>query len=306
MDGCRALRLNSGLYTQCEGECVNGSKYCDVCNARMSESSSGVPEYGTVDDRVKVGLYEFKDPSGRSPTAYTLIMKKHNISKEDVMSGCECLGVSIQSEHLDYVAPVSKRGRPCLKKEVSKPSAGRGRPKKKFEDNVDDDQDDLFNELIKKANQSCHEVDELADELSNIKLNTNLGTMEECELKEPTTKPATVETTTVETATKPATVEPATVEPATKPTTKPTTKATTKPATKAKEEDEDEKEDECKKIIEDGVSYVRSINTGIVYDYESVIKHDDPVVVGKWDDSESKIIFKERDVSEEEDVSVSE
>ena len=77
VDNCKALRLNGGLYTQCVTSVVGaGSRYCDACVSRMKSLNELEPEYGTVEQRVGVGLYEFKDKKGRSPCAYVSIMKK--------------------------------------------------------------------------------------------------------------------------------------------------------------------------------------------------------------------------------------
>jgi hypothetical protein len=317
----------------------------------------GIPEYGTVDGRVSVGLYDFKDPKGRVPVAYTSLMRKYKVSSEEVLSECVRLGVSIQSEHLEYVAPVSKRGRPpssCVsKKELSsKPSAGRGRPKKCVSEEVVSDSEDLFASLILKANQSRAEavvdvvsegsgameeceyvqkdssVDDLADALSSLKVVSSAevsgsGFMEEYEYEQKessvvSAKSAAAKAVVAKSAAKSVSKS------SSKSSSKSAAKSVSEPAAKSvvaaepvvsepvvsskckEESEEEEEEDRCKKIKENGVTYLRSVNTGVIYDYDSVVKNDDPIVVGKWDALKSKIIFKECDLSEEEYESDSE
>ena len=55
---CVALRKNNGLYTQCEGKKDSDVEYCKSCDKKMKKMGSELPEYGTIMDRVKVGLME--------------------------------------------------------------------------------------------------------------------------------------------------------------------------------------------------------------------------------------------------------
>jgi hypothetical protein len=75
---CHGLKSNHGLYTQCTSPKVDGV-YCKSCNVQASKNANGKPDCGSVEDRVAVGLYEFKDSKGKSPVAFTKIMKKLNL-----------------------------------------------------------------------------------------------------------------------------------------------------------------------------------------------------------------------------------
>jgi mRNA-degrading endonuclease RelE of RelBE toxin-antitoxin system len=75
----------------------------------------------------------------------------------------------------------------------------------------------------------------------------------------------------------------------------------------AKEESKKEPEEEVesvKKINEDGKTYLRSKKTGIIYDYEKYKNDGDQVIVGQWNETTQKIVFKEK--TEESDGEESE
>tara|TARA_Y100000816_G_C26073472_1_gene564855 strand:- start:771 stop:1496 length:726 start_codon:yes stop_codon:yes gene_type:complete len=127
---CVSLRYEHGLYVQCSREKL-GEKYCERCE---KEKKRGI-NYGDIEDRMKVGLMEYIDPKGRKVVNYNKVMKKLNISIEDVKKECERLNIKIDPIHLEEKK--SKRGRP--RKEVivddtdsekSEKKRGRGRPKK--------------------------------------------------------------------------------------------------------------------------------------------------------------------------------
>ena len=82
---CSALRQNNGLYTQCTSLRKGEAEFCKSCATLMHKTGAEVPEYGTIQQRMSVGVFEFVDPKGRRPTAYTKVMKKYKISQEQVM-----------------------------------------------------------------------------------------------------------------------------------------------------------------------------------------------------------------------------
>ena len=71
-DCCKGLRQNKGLYTQCEMSKKSGD-YCKQCSA-SAEKNSGMPEYGTIEQRRASDIYSYVDPKGRKPISYTKIM----------------------------------------------------------------------------------------------------------------------------------------------------------------------------------------------------------------------------------------
>lgn len=142
---CTALRLNHGLYTQCTQRPVKGTRYCKTCQQGVDRSATGKPIYGTIDDRLAVGVLDYKDPKGKLVLPYANVMEKMNITREaveaEVKKFSELVGTDTIPEE-QFTKRVMQRGRP--KKESSESSTekkpkGRGRPKKKVVDGADGD-----------------------------------------------------------------------------------------------------------------------------------------------------------------------
>jgi hypothetical protein len=159
---CFALRQNSGLYTQCQA--VRKSKttdgkngdFCKQCQV-LADKTEGVPEYGTIQMRQAVGIFEYTDPKGRKPVAYTKVMKKYKIDQEKVLEEAGKFNVQINAEHFVVAEVDSKRGRPSSQKEKAPKEAkgSKGRPKKaKKVLQIEGDDDDLFASLVADANNN--------------------------------------------------------------------------------------------------------------------------------------------------------
>lgn len=110
---CSALKKDLGLYTQCKKEC--SGEYCLGC-LKLIEGNGGICPHGTVSDRLKCGIMEYRDPQGKGPIAFTKIMKKLNINREEVESEGKRLGISIPECHFEETKEKG-RGRP--KKDTS-------------------------------------------------------------------------------------------------------------------------------------------------------------------------------------------
>jgi len=152
VESCQALRQNNGLYTQCQGVRRGSSEYCKSCVSLMQKTGSEVPEYGTIGMRKAVGIFEYVDPKGRKPVSYTKIMKKYNLTKEQVVEEGKKMNMEINEEHF-VVAEEPKRGRPSKEKE-EKEKGTRGRPKKsKKVVEIDNECEDLFASLVANANE---------------------------------------------------------------------------------------------------------------------------------------------------------
>jgi len=151
---CSALRQNNGLYTQCEMIRNDSSDFCKGCANKMQKTGAEVPEYGTIQMRNGVGIFEYIDPKGRKPIAYAKVMKKYKLTKEQVLEEAKKMNMKINEEH--FVVPEeAKRGRPSknVEKEV-KEKVSRGRPKKtKKVVELDGDTEDLFATLVANANE---------------------------------------------------------------------------------------------------------------------------------------------------------
>lgn len=160
---CYALRQNNGLYTQCTGARRGEGKFCKGCAGQMAKSGAEIPEYGTIQQRMSAGIFEYVDPKGRKPIAYTKIMKKYKLTQEMVLEEAGKLNININSDH--FVAPEEsvKRGRPAKEEKEVKSKGVKGRPKKtKKVIEIDGDEEDLFASLVKTANMDESEVTEEA------------------------------------------------------------------------------------------------------------------------------------------------
>jgi len=157
---CFALRQNSGLYTQCQAIRKGEAHFCKQCQA-LADKTEGMPEYGTIQMRQATGIFEYTDPKGRKPVAYTKVMKKYKIDQEKVLEEAGKYNININTEHFVVAEVDSKRGRPSSQKEkVPKEAKGsKGRPKKakKVLQIEGDDDDDLFASLVADANSNSGE-----------------------------------------------------------------------------------------------------------------------------------------------------
>ena len=132
---CSALKLNSGLHTQCMKN-VN-ENYCNGCS-NLIEKNGGIAPYGTVEDRLKCGILEYVDPKGKQTIPYANVMKKMNITQEEALHEAAKLGWVIPPCHFEK--KVSKRGRPKrdtsaedTESDEGNETKKRGRPKKEKE-----------------------------------------------------------------------------------------------------------------------------------------------------------------------------
>jgi chemotaxis protein histidine kinase CheA len=159
---CNGIVKNHGLYTQCTKK-VKG-EFCKVCEEKP---------YGTIEDRLKVDLYEYKDPKGNSPKRYTEVLKKLKISKESVEEEAKRLNITISPIHLEEVVLENvKRGRPKTEKKVKETTGKKGRPKKekKSVEVNSVEEEDLFATLIANVqhqplDQPLEKVEPNEDEL---------------------------------------------------------------------------------------------------------------------------------------------
>jgi chemotaxis protein histidine kinase CheA len=156
-DGCCGLSLNRGLLTQCTKKRSTVSEtYCDKCLSEANKNASGVPDCGTVAQRLAVDLYTFKDPKGRSPTSYAKVLENLKISKEVALEAAGKLGVSIPEEHFRAV-------------EVEKKAGGRGRPKKPVTVVDSEVVQDLFASIAPDTDIVDDVVDEMGSSVEVIK-----------------------------------------------------------------------------------------------------------------------------------------
>ena len=154
---CYALRQNNGLYTQCQVSRKGENSFCKQCQVLADKGVNGIPEYGTIQQRMASGIFEYVDPKGRKPASYTKVMKKFKLTQEQVQEEATKLNINMDEGH--FVAPEadSKRGRPSSQKEKApkEEKQAKGRPKKaKKVLQIDGDDDDLFASLVADANNA--------------------------------------------------------------------------------------------------------------------------------------------------------
>ena len=323
---CQSLRQSQGLYTQCRNSKA-GEKFCKSCSSKMVD---GVPEYGTIEQRLAVGVNDYVDPSGRKVVHYTKIMKKYKVSEEQVIAEAKKLGQVVDGCH--FIQPESdnvKRGRPKAEKPAKVSSGVKGRPKKtKKVVEIDGEEDDLFASLVAESinasaavevetvnAEAVSEVDVEADakapevvtkekanksEEKAAKLATKeqekaakLAAKEQEKAAKEQEKAAKEQEKAAKLAAKEQEKAAKEQEKAAKLAAKSEAKSK-KPAEKpaAPVNDDTSASDVVKKIEFEGKKYLKSKKTGIVYDYDEYVKSGDQVVVGKWNEATNKLDFE--------------
>ena len=324
---CHGLSKNSGLYTQCVGVPVDGT-LCKKCKV-SADKNDGVPEFGTIEMRQAVDLFEYKDPQGKKPEAYAKVMKKLNLTEEQVLEEAGKYNIIVNPLHFAFPSETGKKGRPTKEKVEKTGGATKGRPKKtqKVVEIADNIEEDLFQTLVENVHTEASNKKENAKKaaevlLADVEPITDTPTKAK-EAKEPKAKEAKEAKATVESINKKENAKKATeallvgVEPITDTPTKVSSpkakeakepkakeaKATKEPKAKATKEPTKEKEPEEDVMVQfkyNDVDYFRSKKSGIVYDYAEYIK-DYSVVVGEWDPATKTVKFtKEHEESDEE------
>ena len=332
---CYALRQNNGLYTQCQIARKGDKHYCKSCQALAEKSENGVPEYGTIQERLAVGIFEYVDPKGRKPVAYTKVMKKYKISQEQALEEAGKFSIIIDDKHFE-VPEDTKRGRPSQKEKTPKePKGAKGRPKKaKKVLQIEGDDEDLFAALVADANEEDEEMviapkkkgkSEEEKEAERLAKEAEKALKEEQRLKEKAEKEAKLAAEKLEKeakkeaerlareakkadeeAAKKAKEEQRLKDKAEKEAKlaaeKEAKKSKPAAAKKAAEPVEDDGEpDVVKKIEFEGKKYLKSKKTGIIYDYNEYVKNGEQVVVGHWNESKNKIDFSDAGEESEEE-----
>lgn len=109
---CQGLKYNRGLFTQCLFiKTAQSENYCKRCSTQAENNDHGKPDCGTIQDRMNIGLMDFRDPRGRAPISFVKVLRKLKISQEDVLEEAERFDVEINSIHFVEPAPPGKKGR---------------------------------------------------------------------------------------------------------------------------------------------------------------------------------------------------
>lgn len=330
---CYALRQNNGLYTQCTGLRKGEEKYCKGCAKQMQKVGAESPEYGTIQDRMAVGIFEYVDPKGRKPIAYTKIMKKYKVNKEAVELEASKYNMVVNSKHFE-VLEESKRGRPS-KEKAPKEKGAKGRPKKaKKVLLIEGEDEDLFAQLVaettesesidisqkKKSTKSEEEkeAERLAAEKAKAEKEAKRAAEKaekeaklaaekaEKEAKKKAEEEARAAKKAAEEAEKQAKKEAAEKAKAEKEAKRAAEKAEKEAAKLAKKSnssknDEPEEQEILKSIKYEGKKYLKSKKSGIIYDYNEYVNNGELEVLGKWSDEMNKIVFNEDDSDDDEE-----
>ena len=337
---CFALRQNNGLYTQCTGTRKGDKNFCKSCSTTLQKTGAEIPEYGTIQMRQAVGIFEYVDPKGRKPIAYTKIMKKYNLTEDQVVvEGCK-LNITVNPQHFVVAEESVKRGRPSSLKEPKekepkekepKEKGAKGRPKKSNKVlEIEGDGEDLFASLIAQANEEQEvEMEPVApkkkagksdEEKEAERLAKDQAKHEEKEAKRLAAEKAKADKEAKLAAAKAEKEAKLAAEKAEKEAKKKAeeeAKAAKKAALKAEKEaakkppkasakkavveDQDDEPDVVKKIEFEGKKYLKSKKTGIIYDYTEYTNNGEQVVVGKWNEASNKIEFNQVEDEEEEE-----
>lgn len=326
---CFALRQNSGLYTQCTVLRKGEAEFCKGCASQMQKTGAEVPEYGTIQMRQAVGIFEYVDPKGRKPVAYTKVMKKYKFTEEQAVEEAGKFGITIDANHFIVPETESKRGRPSTKGDKEEKVKGvKGRPKKEKKVlSIEGEEEDLFATLVAEANneeeivvkkgkteeekeaerarkaekEALRQI-EKADKEAKIaaekaekeaKKEQERLAREAKKAEEEAAKKAKEEQRLKEKAEKEAKIAAEKAE-------KEAKKKQTKPKKQVVEDEEEEEPDVVKKIEFEGKKYLKSKKTGIIYDYNEYVKNQEQVVVGKWNEKTNKIDFQQAEEVEEE------
>ena len=271
---CNGIVKNHGLYTQCPKKVEDG--FCKTCESQP---------YGNIDQRLSVGVYEYKDPKGKSPKRYLEVLKKKNIGKEEIESWLVRENIQVAEAHLEESQEKVKRGRPKSEKKVKEPTGKKGRPKKeKKVIETTNQEDDLFASLVAQAQA---QVEVQSEPTCEVKVEEVVAAKEVAKEVVKAEKPKKVK---------------ATKEPKEATGKKGRPKKENKPVEvngeaevapkKLKVEVEEETADVVKKIDFEGKSYYKSKKSGIIYNM-------DQEVVGKWNEESERIDFEEEEVEDE-------
>ena len=332
---CYALRQNNGLYTQCTGSRKKDCQFCKSCATTMQKTGAEVPEYGTIQQRMAVDIFDYTDPKGRKPIAYTKVMKKYKINEEQVLAEASKVNMNINPAHFVAPAEDSKRGRPKSEKEP-KTKGSKGRPKKEKKVLlIEGDEEDLFAALIaeanavedipkKKAGKSDEEkeAERLAKEAEKEQKRIAAEQLKaekeaklqaeklEKEAKKEAERLAREEKKKAEEAEKEAkriAAEKAKAEKEAKLAAEKLAKEASKTKKSTKKDEpvepvvqEEQQQERVKKIEFKGKKYLKSMNTGIVYDFEEYVKNGEQIAVGKWNETTNTIDFAADEEEEEE------
>ena len=157
-DGCQGLAFNSGLFTQCQKIRMSQGSYCKGCQSEADFSASGIPNNGSVEQRQACGLMDFRDSKGRAPIAYSKIMEKSKLTREQVELEAGKLNIIIDDMHFVVEEKKVEAGRPkAAKKTVTVVESAT--VEDLFAQLVDEDSEDETATVLISSSEDEEEVD---------------------------------------------------------------------------------------------------------------------------------------------------
>ena len=294
---CSGLKENQFLMTQCQNARKGDAKLCKTCDNQASKNENGLPKFGTIEMRKACGIFEYVAPNGKSPVAYSKVMKKLNLSMEQVVEEASKRNMILDEGHFVEVVVETKKSKAkattdkaTTDKATPEKVKGKGRPKKaeKVVELVEPT-DDLFASLMassQKAEKSTTEKStaekSTTDEQKLISVLTAETVPKKKAIKKKVVAKEVVEEVKVVVEVAKVVVEPVAEE-----------VKVVEVEEDEEEEEEDEEVDDVVRIEFKGVKYLKSENTGVIYNM-------DEDVVGKWNDKTKSIDFEEQEEEEEE------
>ena len=287
---CSGLKENQFLMTQCQNARKGDDKLCKTCDNQASKNENGLPKFGTIEMRKACGMFEYVAPNGKSPVAYSKVMKKLNLSMEQVVEEAAKRGMVLDEGHFVEVAESKKAAKKekaekvTTEKVTTEKVKGKGRPKKAEKImKLVEPTEDLFASLMASSQK--------AEKATTEKSTTEKSTTEEQKL----VAVLTAETVPKVEPKKKATKKKVVVEEPVKVVEVEEVKVIEEPVIEVEEDvEEDEEVDDVVRIEYKGVKYLKSENTGVIYNM-------DEDVVGKWNDKTKSIDFDEQEEEEEEE-----
>ena len=163
---CNGIKLNHGLYTQCEREGKINYKEYKVCEGCMKDiEKNGKPKYGYIQERVEKGE-DYRCPKGKKVIKYGNVIEKLKLKREDVEKEAKRLGIKIDEK--EFEVEKIKRGRPAKRETAVLDSSseegdvvkrGRGRPKKEKKSVISDSKIEMSEVVEEREEEEEVEVE---------------------------------------------------------------------------------------------------------------------------------------------------
>ena len=120
-----------------------------MCENQASKHSHGKPTYGTIKDRLEVGIMDFVDPSGKKPEMYMKVLAKQSIAINDAIEEAKKQNMTINEIHFEEEGVVMPQK--VVEKSKGRPKKG----KKLLEIGNEEGEEDLLNTLLVAAKEKA-------------------------------------------------------------------------------------------------------------------------------------------------------